>query len=73
MKRLFCTTITDGALEHPIILHIKAESSEHAEKCARKHLLEEYDGDPSLPNFDSNNVDDIFDIFTFEVGEAIEA
>lgn len=72
MKRLFCTTITvfDGTMEYPFILHIKAESSEHAAKCARKILLEEYDGDPSLPDFDANSIDDIFDIFTFEVDQS---
>lgn len=63
MKRLFCTVVTDfdGTLESPIIFHIKAESMEHAEKCARE-LMVEY-------NYEEKELDDFFDMFTFEVRE----
>jgi hypothetical protein len=64
MKRLFCTSVTDfdGNLEGPIIFHIKAETMQHAEACAREQLIES--------GYDDASIDDTFDMFTFEVSES---
>lgn len=64
MKRLFCTVVTDydGTLESPIIFHIKAETMEKAEECSRE-LIVEY-------GYEDGELDDLFDMFTFEVTEA---
>jgi hypothetical protein len=69
MKRLFCTVVTDinGVLESPIVWHVNAETMQKAEDLAREMLVEY--------NYDDANIDEIFDIFTFEVtsSEIIEA
>lgn len=64
MKRLFCSVVTDlnGTFESPIIFHIKAETMDHAETCAREQLLE-YE-------YSEETIDEDFEIFTFEVSEA---
>lgn len=66
MKRLFCTVVTDfdGQFDSPLIFHTKAETSEQAEDRARGELVEYHE----LASLDE--VDDMFDIFTFEVTEA---
>jgi hypothetical protein len=64
MKRLFCTVVTDfdGTLDSPIIFHIKAITMEKAEECAREQLVEY--------GYEDSELDDLFETFTFEVGEA---
>lgn len=64
MKRLFCSVVTDfdGVLESPVIFHIKADTMDHAEKCTREQLVE--------LGYEDEELDDLFEIFTFEVSEA---
>jgi hypothetical protein len=66
MKRLFCTSVTDfdGNFESPIIFHIRAESTDDAEKCTREHLVES--------GYDKETIDETFDMVTFEVTEILE-
>ena len=63
-KRLFCTVVTDfdGTLESPVIFHINAITMDHAERCAREQLVE--------LGYEDSELDDTFDMFTFEVSEA---
>lgn len=63
MKRLFCTVVTDfdGTLESPVIFHIRAETMDHAETCAREQLVE--------LGYEDSELDDMFDMFTFPVQE----
>lgn len=68
-KRLFCTVVTDfdGTLESPVIFHINAITMDHAETCAREQLVE--------LGYEDSELDDMFDMFTFEVSatDIIEA
>lgn len=64
MKRLFCTVVSslDGSLDSPLIFHIKAETMAKAEERAREELCSYYE-------YKDEELDDIFETFTFEVGE----